>query len=202
MGAMRHHHCGAQRRFAHPDDLAERRLGGHHHRGRHGSHAEGHAERHGGGRGRTVDHGEMRLLVLALLAEQPRHGYELMKAVEERTGGAYSPSPGAIYPTLAALEDMGHAEAVADGNRRRYTITPAGEAQLAARRTGVDVVLARLAQGGRRGPPPGTPDGVLQGMDALKLALGERLRRGGLDESAEAALRAILVEAAAAVARL
>jgi len=142
----------------------------------------------------------MRLLVLALLAEQPRHGYELMKAVEERTGGSYSPSPGAIYPTLAALEDMGHAMAETDGARRRYRITPEGEAQLVARRSGVDLLLARLAAGDRRGPPPGTPDAVLRGMERIKLALRERLARG-VDPAGEAAIEAALNEAAAAIGR-
>ena len=186
---MKQHHRGARRRFAHPDDLAERRLGGHHHRGR-----------SGGGGGRLVDHGEMRLLVLALLEEQPRHGYELMKTLEERSGGTYSPSPGTIYPTLAALEDVGQVVATTEGARKRYAITPEGLAQLAARRPGVALVLARLARGGRRGPPPGTPDAVLAGMEAVKLALGQRLARGA-DETVLAAIRAVLEEAALAVER-
>src|SRR4051812_30777633 len=75
----------------------------HHHRGRHHQHHRG---RHGG---RLFDYGELRLLVLAMIAEQPRHGYELMQVIEERTGGSYSPSPGVIYPTLSWLEDMGYA---------------------------------------------------------------------------------------------
>src|SRR4051812_6646759 len=76
-----------------------------------GRHAEGgdrHGERHEGRRsrfGRFFEHGDLRFVMLALLDEQPRHGYELMKELEERTGGAYRPSPGVVYPTLALLED-------------------------------------------------------------------------------------------------
>src|SRR3546814_726110 len=93
----RHHRYfgpGQERRGRHP-------WGGH--MGPRGEHA-----RHRGGRiGRFLDHGDLRFVVLALLAEQPRHGYDLIKELEERTGGAYRPSPGVIYPTLALLEDEG-----------------------------------------------------------------------------------------------
>ena len=58
------------------------------------------------------DNGELRLVILGMIAEQPRHGYELIKAIEERMGGSYSPSPGVIYPTLAYLEEVGHATAL------------------------------------------------------------------------------------------
>src|SRR3954471_23552934 len=72
-------------------------------------HAERHARGHGRGRrlGRLLEHGDLRFVILALLTEQPRHGYELIKELEERTGGAYRPSAGVIYPTLAMLEDEG-----------------------------------------------------------------------------------------------
>ena len=89
-------------------------FGDRHERGRHpwggrmGAMGGGHRERHREGRvGRFLEHGDLRFVVMALLAEQPRHGYELIKALEERTGGAYRPSPGVIYPLLAMLEDEG-----------------------------------------------------------------------------------------------
>ena len=90
------HRDGSDRRFALPDDMADRRRGGHH------RHHHGHR---GGGRrgGRFFDYGELRLVALAMMAEQPRHGYEIIKGIEERMAGSYSPSPGVIYPTLSWL---------------------------------------------------------------------------------------------------
>src|SRR5450755_5153126 len=85
--------------------------------------------RHGGGfggrEGRMFDSGELRLAILALIAEKPRHGYEVIKALSERVGGDYSPSPGVVYPTLTLLEDMGLASASIDAaNRKLYAVTP------------------------------------------------------------------------------
>src|SRR5271169_6179913 len=85
----------------------------HGHRKQHGRH-----RRHGA---RPFDYGELRLLVLAMIAEQPRHGYEIIKLIEERFGGSYTPSPGVIYPTLSWLEDMGYTTVEAtDTSRKRY----------------------------------------------------------------------------------
>ena len=97
-------------------------------------------------RGRPFDYGDLRLLVLAMMAERPRHGYELIKAIEEKTGGGYSPSPGVIYPTLAWLEDMGYATATAEGGRRSFAITGQGRAFLAANRAGLDAGIRELAR--------------------------------------------------------
>src|SRR5476649_2148088 len=123
---------------------------GHHHggggreRGEHGDHRE----RGGGGRGpKMFDAGAMRYVVLQLIAEKPRHGYEIIKELEQRSGGGYSPSPGAIYPLLSMLLDMGHVLASPDGNKKLHTITPEGEAFLAENRQFVDAILARLAEG-------------------------------------------------------
>ncbi len=128
-----HHHMhGLGRRFArglfrrvgdggrhehgegHPGD-------GPHEHGRHGRHERG------GRRARLFDHGELRLVVLALIAERPRHGYEIIKEVEDRTAGTYSPSPGVVYPTLTMLEELGHATVSEDGGKKQYAITPDGE---------------------------------------------------------------------------
>ena len=81
---------------------------------RHARHERGQEFRGGHGRGgrrggRVLDHGDLRLLILRLLEEKPRHGYEIIKAIEEQVGGAYSPSPGVVYPTLTLLEELGHA---------------------------------------------------------------------------------------------
>jgi len=94
--------------------------------------------------GRFVGDGELRLIVLALLAEGPRHGYDLIKALEERSSGFYSPSPGVIYPTLTYLEEAGHAGSTAEGNKKVYTITESGRAYLDENREAADAILARI----------------------------------------------------------
>jgi DNA-binding PadR family transcriptional regulator len=100
--------------------------------------------------GKMLADGDLRLIVLALLTEGPRHGYDIIKAVEERSSGVYSPSPGVIYPTLTYLEEAGHTTAASEGNKRVYTITDAGRSHLAANRAAVDAVLARIDAIGRR----------------------------------------------------
>jgi DNA-binding PadR family transcriptional regulator len=187
------HQDGSGRRFAKPDDLADRRHGGHHHRH--------HGERHGGRRGsRPFDYGELRVLALAMIAEQPRHGYELMKAIEERMGGSYSPSPGVIYPTLAWLEDMGYVAGEEEAGRKRYRVTTEGEAFLVANRAAVDDLQARLGSPGASASH-GVPAPVLRGMENLKLALRLRLRQGPLGPEAAASIAAALDAAAQAVER-
>ncbi|WP_051848993.1 PadR family transcriptional regulator [Thiomonas sp. FB-Cd] len=105
--------------------------------------------RHGRRGPRMFDAGMLRYVVLKHIAEQPRHGYDLIKLLQEQSGGLYTPSPGMIYPMLAMLEDLGHVSADADGNKKLYTITEQGreflqqnqalvaaiEEQIAARRS-------------------------------------------------------------------
>src|SRR6266436_329133 len=86
--------------------------------------------------GRLFDHGELRLVVLGLISERPRHGYEIIKEIEDRVSGSYSPSPGVIYPTLTMLEELGHATvAPTAGGKKLYTVTPEGTAFLDANRS-------------------------------------------------------------------
>ena len=86
-------------------------------------------------------------MLLKLIADQPRHGYELIRAIEELTGGAYVPSPGVIYPTLTLLQDMGRIEeATADGPRKAFAVTAVGTAELEAKKQEVEALFARLAQ--------------------------------------------------------
>jgi DNA-binding PadR family transcriptional regulator len=94
--------------------------------------------------------GDLKLLALALIAEQPRHGYELIKLIEEKTSGCYSPSPGVVYPTLTFLEEAGYVTAKSEGAKKRYTITEEGRAHLKENRDIADMVLARLAATGER----------------------------------------------------
>jgi DNA-binding PadR family transcriptional regulator len=100
--------------------------------------------------GRMLAQGDLRLIALALIAEQPRHGYDIMKALDETTAGWYSPSPGIVYPTLTYLEEMGYVTAQPDGAKKLYTITEEGRAYLAENRDFVNAVLDRLASFGDR----------------------------------------------------
>ena len=159
--------------------------------------------RHGGGfgRGRFFAQGDLRLVILHLIAEKPRHGYEIIKAIEERVGGAYSPSPGVIYPTLTMLEELGQVAASAgDGSRKQLEATAEGRAFLQANRPAVEALLARMDEAGRLhggGPAPQ----VARAMENLKLALRMRLGRGPLTEDQANAVAAALDAAAVAVER-
>jgi DNA-binding PadR family transcriptional regulator len=184
---------GNDRHSQGPRDQREHRRGHHHHHRNHGSHG-----RRGG---RAFDYGELRLLTLAMIGEQPRHGYELMRAIEDRMGGSYSPSPGVIYPTLSWLEDMGYAQVtVEESGRKRYLVTAEGKAFLEANRTALDDLLARIGSTGAS-MRDGVPAPVTRGMENLKLALRLRLRRGPLDQATAEAIAAALDTAAQAVER-
>ncbi len=100
--------------------------------------------------GRFVGDGELRLILLALLADGSRHGYDLIKTLEDRSGGFYSPSPGVIYPTLTFLEEAGHASSSAEGNKKVYSITDAGRAYFEENRKTAEAILARIAWIGER----------------------------------------------------
>src|SRR5215471_629563 len=125
----------------------------------------------GGRLGRFLDHGDLRYVLLGLIAERPRHGYEIIKAIEERFGGMYSPSPGVIYPTLTLLEELGHATiTAAEAGKKLYAITEAGTAFLAENRPTLDAVLARMDEVARAygdGPAPE----IRRAVHNLRLAL-------------------------------
>src|SRR5271170_4735559 len=131
--------------------------------GRHERHRRfggfGFGGRHGGKGGmnpedmrarRMLAQGDLRLIALALIAQAPRHGYEIIKLVEEKTADWYSPSPGIVYPTLTYLEEAGYVTASTEGSKKLYTITDEGRAYLGANRDVVDAVLERLAALGER----------------------------------------------------
>ena len=175
--------------------------GDHHHGG------EGHGRDHGRhgmgpgrGRGRIFDHGELRLVVLGLIAEQPRHGYEIIREIEDRVAGSYSPSPGVIYPTLTMLEELGHAT-VSEGNgKKRYEITAEGTAWLEANRTAVEGVTARMRDI-RAAHGDGPAPQIVRAMQGLRLALRLRHGRGPLGEAEIQAITEALDAATAAVER-
>jgi len=100
--------------------------------------------------GRMLATGDLRLIALALIAEQPRHGYEIIKLLEDKTAGWYSPSPGIVYPTLTLLEEASYVTAQADGAKKLYTITAEGSAHLEENRDFVDAVLERMSAVGEK----------------------------------------------------
>ncbi|WP_298169483.1 PadR family transcriptional regulator [Novosphingobium sp.] len=161
--------------------------------------------RHGGGRGRMFGPGELRLLLLLLLDEQDRHGYELIKAIEELAAGAYAPSPGVVYPTLALLVDEGMiTEVPGEGARKAFTMTEAGRAELAPRMEEAKAVVQRLGDfgkaraeaEGRSGSPP-----LRRAVANVMLALRHKAG-GGLDEATAHQIADILDEAARKIERL
>jgi DNA-binding PadR family transcriptional regulator len=128
----------------------------HHHR----RHRRGHRRRGRGsfGRGRFFGPGEVRLALLDLLVEEPRHGYDLMKALEERSGGAYRASAGTIYPTLQLLEDEGLATAEAVDGKRVYRPTEAGRERVTEEREVLDEIWQRAEDWSEWGPWGGLSD--------------------------------------------
>jgi DNA-binding PadR family transcriptional regulator len=178
----------------------------HHHQGfrfaRHGFGWSDHGPRGFGRhmrRERVFEQGDLRLVLLKLIADQPRHGYELIKAVEDAVAGAYSPSPGVVYPTLTLLEELGYATAaLEEGGKKLFSITPEGEAFLTAQADVVAALFARIADiatanRGRRSPQ------ILRAMENLRTALRLRLSRGPLSEEQVQAVAAALDAAARAV---
>jgi DNA-binding PadR family transcriptional regulator len=130
---------------------------GRHRRGRFGGYGFG--GRHGMGgemgpedlrAGRMLAQGDLRLIALALIEQEPRHGYEIIKLVEEKTADWYSPSPGIVYPTLTYLEEAGYVTVSSEGSKKLYTITDDGRAYLAEQRDVADAILKRLAAVGER----------------------------------------------------
>lgn len=182
--------------------------------------------RHGGGFGgkfgemggedllrarRMLAQGDLRLVALALIAEAPRHGYEIIKLIEEKTADWYSPSPGIVYPTLTFLEEAGYVTAASEGAKKLYTITDEGRAYLATNRELADVVLDRLAalgervnrwrraaRGEEREQRRALPQLVEATLQHLRETIGKRLDS---DPDAEARLVEILARTAAELQR-
>jgi DNA-binding PadR family transcriptional regulator len=174
------------------------------HRGRHpwGGHMAGHMGRHGrhrGGRvGRFLEHGDLRFVVLALIAEQPRHGYELIKELEDRTGGAYRPSPGVIYPTLALLEDEGFIRPVTgEAGRKLFEATDEGREALKANQAGVDAVFGRMAEAAEGADT--TRPRIARAIQNFHMALGQRMARRPITPEELDRIVALIDDAAVAI---
>jgi len=155
-----------------------------------------------GGRGeraeRVFGRGDLPLIVLALIEISPRHGYEIIKAIEERCGGAYAPSPGAVYPTLTLLEEQDHVTSSESASGKKlYTITELGRAYLDENRAQVDGILARLDMFARVQAKNALPERVRQAMHTLKHAL--LLNKTSWSEAEAERVSAVLEQAANAI---
>ena len=100
----------------------------------------------GRGRRQMFESGEIKFVILRLLKEKPRHGYEVMKALEEKMGGCYTPSAGTVYPTLQLLEDEGYVKGVDVGGKKVYEVTPEGDKYLEEHRDLLDEIVARVRE--------------------------------------------------------
>ena len=157
---------------------------------------------------RKLTAADLQLLLLALLAERPAHGYELIRLLEERSAGFYAPSPGMIYPALTYLEEIGHADVSQDGNRKLYTLTDAGRAHLEANREHASQLLDTLKRIGQRmagvreafagldAADPQAADDLHSARHALKHAL---LRTQGCSPAEARRITQILDRAAAEI---
>jgi DNA-binding PadR family transcriptional regulator len=159
--------------------------------------------RRGGRHGRRgmFENAELQLLLLHLIQEKPRHGYELMRAIEDLSRGAYLPSPGIAYPTLSMLKDLGYVtEAEAEGARRTFAITPEGQKHLEANAPAIATLLQRLgAVASDRERTDAGP--VRRAMQNLKTALYDKLAADGSRETA-LGIAALIDEAAQKIERL
>ena len=206
----RNHGCGPRGRFEInlPEGLMAMRGG----RGWQGNWAPFHFdfgdEGWSGGRGRgrrarrMFESGELRLVLLKLIADEPRHGYDLIRAIEELTGGEYAPSPGVIYPTLTLLQDMALIEdAAGEGARKPFQITDEGRSHLEERAEEVEGLFERLNDlKPREGSMAGSP--VWRAMRNLGVAIRNRMAHGDVTEDTMHELAALIDEFAQRVERL
>jgi DNA-binding PadR family transcriptional regulator len=163
-------------------------------------------------RGRMFGTGELRLALLALINEEPRHGYELIRAIEDMTGGAYAPSPGAVYPTLQMLEEEGLIKQTRPqtsddegetGGKKPFKATKAGRAELEEREDEVEALMGRLGEHGERAERvrEKSPD-LFRAMGNLASVLKNRARAGKLDQKTIDEIVDIIDEVAKRIERL
>jgi DNA-binding PadR family transcriptional regulator len=204
----RHHGCGPRGRFeiCVPEGLLAMRGG----RGWHGSWGpfqfdfgdEGWSGRRGRRGRRIFESGELRLVLLKLIADEQRHGYDLIRAIEEITGGEYAPSPGVIYPTLTLLQDMGLIEETAgDGPRKSFQATDEGRTHLAEREEEVEALFERLRELAPRADQTAGP-AIGRAIKNLMTALRHRVGREGMSDDLLHEIAAILDEAAQRIERV
>lgn len=156
--------------------------------------------RGGGGGGRVFGPGDLRLILLSLIDEKPRHGYELIKELEQKFGGSYAPSPGSVYPTLTLLEELGHVKSTAtEGTKRLFEITAAGKRFLRDNEAALANALARMEMAARAVSGERPPSDLHHAMHTLKAAL--MFHRGGWDDAETERVRKIIEEAAAEIGK-
>jgi len=158
--------------------------------------------------GRRLASGDLQLVLLALLAERASHGYELIKALQERSGGFYTPSPGMVYPALTWLEEVGYASVAAEGAKKLYSITDSGRTYLNENREAADAMLSQLDYIGRKmgrvreifGGLDEDDEADVQGIGAARRELRQALReKRGASTDEKLRIAGILREAAARI---
>ncbi|WP_242008051.1 PadR family transcriptional regulator [Sphingomonas ginsenosidivorax] len=178
--------------------------GGERHNGRHehGRGFGGGGFGGGGGRRRMFDGGELKLVLLKLIADTPRHGYDLIREIEAMTGGSYAPSPGVVYPTLTLLDEMNLvAEQQSEGAKKRFAVTDEGQALLAGQAELVEALFARLAalnaESERTDRAP-----IRRAMGNLRHVVQDRLLAGGFSDDAVHQVAALIDEVVQKIERL
>jgi len=146
------------------------------------------------------EQGDLRFLVLSLISEKPRHGYELIKEIEERTGGAYAPSPGVIYPLLTMLEEMGFAKLSEEGGKKLYAVTAEGAAELAHNKDTLDHIKAHISGVRERSMAERAPQ-IVRAIQNFRLALHLRMERGPISDEQAQTIAAAIDAAAQAIER-
>jgi DNA-binding PadR family transcriptional regulator len=193
---QRHHGCGERQRhesegyWGGPEARFDRGFGG-----------RGREHRHGGGRERLFDAGDLKLVTLKLLSEQPSYGYQLIKTMEERLAGGYTPSAGVIYPTLTLLEEEGLAASTVENNKKVYSVTPEGTKFLEENKQRVEGLFARLEEAGR-GFERGRSPELMKAFQNLRGAVLARVTRGNATPEQIAKIAEAINAAATAIDEL
>jgi len=151
---------------------------------------------------RFFGRGDLKYVILDLLKDQPRHGYDIIRALEDRMGGHYRPSPGSVYPTLQMLEDLGYVTSSQQEGKKIYSITDAGRAYLTEQASTIDDIRARITAGWDAAQRPEMSD-LMHELRELARALFQQGSRGALkDPERLKQLRAIVARARAEVETL
>ena len=147
------------------------------------------------GRGRVFDKGDLKYVILDLVQEEPSHGYEIMRSLERRMKGLYSPSPGSVYPTLQMLEDLGYVSVAQRDGKKIYEITTEGKAFLEENRASLESIWGRV--GGGWGPEvAGEMHEIKHEMRDVGRLFGRRMREGSLDAATMRRIREVIAAAA------
>jgi DNA-binding PadR family transcriptional regulator len=153
----------------------------------------------GGGSGRVFGPGDLRLVLLALIEEKPRHGYELIKELEEKFGGAYAPSPGSVYPTLTLLEELEYLRSSSsEGTKKLFEITAEGRRYLRENEAAFKSAMARMELAARAVAGAAPPDVLHHAMHVLRAAL--QFHQGGWSDKEVERVRKIIENAADSIA--